>query len=575
MEIPNYQIAEILEQTADLLEISGADVFRIRAYRNAAQSIRNEPRELYEMSQRGEEFQTIPMVGKSITGKIREIIRTGKLNQLEHLKTQYPISLIELLNIPTLGPQRVHELYTRLGVKDKQDLQKALDQNKLIGLPGFGARLIEKIQDGIEFQEHEKGRFLFKDAETAIEPLLDYLRNLPLIHSDNQVIVAGSYRRRKDTVGDIDILVFTNEGENIIDQFTKFRDAATVISKGKTLGAVILRNGLHVDLRAIRKESRGAALQYFTGSDRHNVAIRELAIEREFKINEYGIFRKKKRIAGSSEEEIYHLLDLEYIVPELRENRGEIQAAQENNLPKLIEINDIQGDLQMHSNYSDGSATIEEMAEYAEGIGHTYIAITDHASHIGVINSMNEEEFIKQMKEIDDVNSKLGGIQILKGIEVDILEDGKLDMSDDLLSQLDVVVCSIHSKFDLPQDQQTERLIRAMDNKYFDILGHPMDRIIGRRNSIEIDFEKIVLAAKERHCVLEINAQPQRMDLNDIQAKQTKDLGVLLSIDTDAHSTTDLDLMKYGIYQARRGWLTSRDAINTYSLEKLQRILKR
>lgn len=572
MTIHNNDIAAIFDQLADLLEIKGDNPFRVRAYRNAARVIANLSKNAIQLQKEGFDFTTLPAIGKDLADKIAVIIETGQLPLLKQIQKSLPSVLTELLKIEGLGPKRVLVLYKKLHVKSLDDLKKILDQHKILKLKGFGEKTEEKIRLGIEHVKTYAERIRLADAVPIVDDLIHYLKQSRYVQ---EAECAGSFRRRKETVGDLDFLVGSDQQEKVIDYFIHFPEIAEVNSKGTTRSAVRLKSGLQIDLRVVQLKSYGAALLYFTGSKSHNIALRRFALRKHYKINEYGIFKKNKALGGVSEEEIYHHLGMTYILPELRENRGEIELAKIHQLPQLIQLQQIRGDLHCHTKETDGNATLEEMAKEAKSLGYQYLAITDHTKHLAFTKGMDKKAVHRQIKLIDRLNEKLNGIQILKSAEVDILENGKLDLPDDVLKELDLTICSIHSKFNLPQKKQTERMIKAMENRYFNILGHPTGRLINQREPYPLDIDRIMLAAKERGCILEINAQPSRLDLNDIHCKAAKEMGIKFAISTDAHSTSQLHLMCFGIYQARRGWLEAKDVINTYRLEKLLSLLKR
>jgi DNA polymerase (family 10) len=439
-------------------------------------------------------------------------------------------------------------------------------------LEGLGSTIEEKVLDDLEEMDQQEARTQLNVAEELVGPLVAYLEE---IEGVKRVAVAGSYRRRKETVGDLDILTTGSEGERIIARFVEYEDVETVLSQGETRSSVELRTGLQVDLRVVAEESYGAALLYFTGSKAHNIALRNMALDRDLKINEYGVYRDEERIAGETEEEIYGLFDLPVIEPELREDRGEIEAALNEALPNLITLEDIRGDLQMHTQASDGHDTLRAMAEAARDLGYAYIAITDHSARVAVTQGLDADSLSRRIDEIDQLNEEMEDLRILKGIEVDILEDGSLDLPDEALERLDLVIAAVHVKFDLPREEQTERIIRAMDNPCVHILAHPTGRILGERQPYELDMERLMEAAAERGCALELNAHPDRLDLNDIHCKMAKALGVKIAISTDAHRVDHLRMMRYGVGQARRGWLEPEDVINTRSWSDLSDLLKR
>jgi DNA polymerase (family 10) len=458
------------------------------------------------------------------------------------------------------------------------ELEAAARAHEVQELEGLGEKTEQKILDDLESARDQDERIRLNVARQLAAPLVAYLRE---IEGVSQVRVAGSYRRWKETVGDLDILVttedrsFVEHGARIIDRFVQYEDIERVLSRGDTKSTVVLRHGLQVDLRVVRERSYGAALFYFTGSKAHNIALRNLALQRDLKINEYGVFRGQERIAGETEQEIYDLFDLPYIVPELREHRGEIKAAQEDRLPALLTLEDLRGDLQTHTQASDGRNTLLEMAQAAQSRNYEYIAITDHSSRVGVTQGLDADALTQRIDDVDQVNQELDGIQILKSIEVDILEDGSLDMPDDLLSRLDVVIFAVHVGLDLPREKQTERIVRAMDNPHVHILAHPTGRMLGKRDPYELDMERVIEAAVERGCFLEVNAHPARLDLNDVHCRMAKEMGLKLAISTDAHRTSELGYLRYGVGQARRGWLEAGDVINTRSWKDLKSLLQR
>lgn len=555
------------------MEIEGANQFRVRAYRNAARTVESLSRRVADMLEDGEDLTELSGIGEDLAGKIKEIVETGTLDQLAEIEDRTSPELADLLDISGLGPKRVKALHDELGITTLDDLEKAAHSGKIRDIEGFGEKTEKKILEDIEAASGEaEDRKLLMVAEQIAEPLMEYLNDSGKIED---MEIAGSYRRRKETVGDLDILVTTDSPEEIMDRFAEYEDVDTVESKGETKSTIILRSGFQVDLRVMEKQNYGAALLYFTGSKSHNIALRKMAMDKDWKINEYGVFEDDERIAGETEEDIYELFDLPYIHPELREDRGEIDAAEQGNLPKLITLDDIRGDLQMHTKESDGKSSLQEMIDAAKEIGYEYIAITDHSKKVTVANGLDADRVRKQIDKIDEINDELGDILILKSIEVDILEDGSLDLPDDVLEKLDLTICSIHSKFNLSQEKQTERIITAMDNPNFNILAHPTGRRIGKRKPYDVNLEKVMTAAKDRGCFLEINAHPERLDLNDVYAKMAKDIGLKLSISTDSHQANELTYMRFGVWQARRGWLEKDDILNTRSWNDLKTLLKR
>ncbi len=571
MAVLNREIADIFSKTADFLEIKGENPFKVRAYRNAARIIQNMGRSLESLVEEGFDLTRLPGIGQDLASYIEEIVKTGKFSKLEELKKELPEGLEELLSIEGLGPKRIRTLYETFHITSLKDLAKVAESGEIYKLKGFGPKLVEKILKGIRLAKKSGRRFRFDVAKPYAEDLRAYLSKFEGVL---RVEVAGSYRRRKETVGDLDILVVSDNWEKTSDYFVKYPKVKEIVSKGETRSTIILNNDLQVDLRSVPKESYGSALHYFTGSKAHNIKIRKMAIDRGWKINEYGIFEGDRKIAGESEEQMYEMMGLCFIEPELREDRGEIEACLKHSLPKLINLSDIKGDLHIHTTYTDGKASIKEMAFKAYEKGYKYIAITDHSKHLTVAKGLDEKRLLEQIEEIEKLNEELD-IEILKGIECDILEDGSLDLSDEVLKRLDVVLGAVHFKFNLSKEKQTDRVIRAIKNPYLNIIAHPTGRVIGHRNAYELDMDKIFEACAKEGVFLEINAQPERLDLNDILAREAKNRGVKLSIATDSHDIGCLDFMEYGVNQARRGWIEREDVINTLDLKDLKRLLKR
>ena len=561
----------MFNRLADLLEIEDANPFRVRAYRNAARTLNGLPRSVVAMLEEGEDLSRLPGIGKDLAHKIEVIVETGRLPALSEIERHTPSGLVKLLSVPGLGPKRVRLLHETLGIEDVEALASAARGGALRRLAGFGPKTEQNILHALETRGAEERRVKRIVAEATAEDLADYLRG---IEGVVRVEIAGSYRRRRETVGDIDILAACGPRSPIIQSFIDYEDVAEVLSRGRKRSTVILRNGLQVDLRVVPEASYGAALYYFTGSKAHNIAVRTIGLKKGLKINEYGVFRGERRVAGRTEEEVFAQVGIPFIEPELREGRGEIEAARQGRLPSLIELSDIRGDLHVHSKASDGRATIAEMAKAAHARGYQYLSINDHSKRVTIAHGLDARRLARQLAEIDRLNEGMTGFLILKSTEVDILEDGTLDLPDDVLCRLDLTVCAVHSKFGLSRDRQTERIIRAMDNPCFDILGHPTGRLINERAGYEIDMERLLLAARERGCYLEVNAQPDRLDLTDLHCKMAKDVGVKVAISTDAHSVTDLDLMRFGLDQARRGWLEADDVLNTRRWPALKRLLR-
>lgn len=572
MPVHNSEIASIFDHVADLLEIQDANPFRVRAYRSAARTIRDLSRSLADMLDDGEDLSELPDIGEDLAGKIAEIVETGHLGLLDEIAEEVPEALVEVTAVPGVGPKRARALFEQLKVRSLDDLRKAAKEGRIAGLSGFGEKTQAKIRDELAKGEVIERRFRLADAEEFAEPLLAFIRE---IEGVKEAVVAGSYRRRKETVGDLDILVTAKDGGAVIERFSGYDEVTEVVSKGKTRSTVMLRSGLQVDLRVVPEVSYGAAVQYFTGSKDHNIACRKRAVERGLKLNEYGVFRGKKRVAGRTEDEVYNAIGLPLIPPVLRESRGEIEAAEANKLPELVALEEIRGDLHVHTDASDGRSTLREMAEAAKQRGYDYLAICDHSKSQTVANGLDEKRLRKELEAIDALNEELKGIRILKSSEVDILPDGRLDFPDSVLEELDLVVAAVHAKFDLEEERQTERIIRAMDNRHVSIVAHPSGRLIGERRPFALNAEKVVEAAKERGCHLELNAHPMRLDLNDVHCRMAKELGVMIAISTDAHSTGELGNMRFGIDQAQRGWLEAADVLNTRKWRDLARFLRR
>jgi DNA polymerase (family 10) len=572
----NLEIAQIFREIANILEIKGANVFRIRAYERAAQNIESLTEDI-EKYAREDKLTDIAGIGKDLANRINEYIKNGKIKVYEDLKKSIPKGLLDLLNIPSVGPKTAKLLYEKLKVKSIEDLEKAIKKNKLQGIFGIKEKTIENILKGIEILKRGKERMTLAQAMQVGDEFVSALKKLLEV---KKITPAGSLRRQKETVRDIDILIISDKPQKIMDTFTELPNVATVLAKGETKASVRTKDDVQVDCRVEKEKSFGAALLYFTGSKNFNIKIRQLAIKKGFKVNEYGVFsasggRKEKFICGRTEEEIFKILGMSYIEPELREDTGEIELAKKSQLPHLIEIGDIKGDLHAHSNYSDGQNSIEEMLEAARKRGYSYIAITDHSESLKVAGGLNIAELKKKKREIDRINSKLKGFRVLYGSEVDIDSEGKLDYKDEVLKEFDVVVAAIHTGFKQSKLQLTKRLVKACQNKYAHIIAHPTGRLWGTRDAYDIDIDQVLRIAKDTNTHLEINAFPQRLDLNDLNCHRAKEIGVKLSINTDAHSTEQLDVIRLGISVARRGWLEKKDVINTFSLDKLLESLKK
>ncbi len=567
----NQEVARIFNEIADLLEIKGENPFRIRAYRRAAQNIEGLPKGVEEIPK--EELLKVPGIGQDLAGKIEEYIKTGKMQAHEELKHEIPEGLLTLLSVPGLGPKTSKLLYEKLKIKGIDDLERLASEHKLVGLPGIKEKTEENILKGIEMLKRGKERQPIGRVLPIANDILEHLRKkAPIFKID----LAGSLRRWKDTIKDIDILATSDNPKEVMKVFVHLPQVKDILMHGLTKSTVIIHEDLQVDLRVVEKGSYGAALAYFTGSKAHNIRLREMAMKNGLKINEYGIFREKdeKKIGGETEEDIYRILGLPYIPPELREDQGEIEAAQEGRLPRLVTAEDIKGDLHVHSKWSDGSHTFEQLVDAAKERDYSYIAITDHSKGLGIARGLTGERLLEQKKEINAVNKKLKGFRIIHGIEVDIRSDGSLDISDDVLKELDIVVASIHSGFKQHRKQLTYRLVSAMRNPYVSIIAHPTGRLIGERDAYDVDMDEIFAIAKKTGTAIEINAYPLRLDINDTYAKKAKEMGVPIVIATDTHVINQFDYMRYGVSIARRGWLEKDDVLNTLSVDKLLKRLK-
>jgi DNA polymerase (family X) len=571
----NPDIARLFDEVADLLEIQDANPFRVRAYRNAARTIRDFPEPIADLVRAGtKDLTDIPGIGDDLAEKITDIVTTGELPLRKQLASKLPAGLLDLLRIPGLGPKRVKLLYKKLKVKSAADLAKALEAGRIQKLKGFGPKMDEKIRAGLGQVHVGERRLLLNEAETQATAVVTYLEAGGAIR---QIEVAGSYRRRRETIGDLDIVV-TSEGESsakVMDRFVAYGDVAEVISKGETRATVKLRGGLQVDLRAVEPDAYGAALLYFTGSKAHNIELRKIAQEKSYKLNEYGLFKGTRRAAGKTEQEIYAKLGLDWIPPELREARGEVALAREHRLPKLVELDDIRGDLQMHTSATDGKGTIEDMAHAARALGYQYIAITDHSKRVTMALGLDTKRLREQWKAIDAWNATSRGFTVLKSIELDILETGKLDLPDDVLAQADYVVATIHYGITQSEKELTRRLVGAAEHPWVDAIGHPTGRLVGKREPYPFDFEALCRACTATGCLLELNGHPERMDLPDTLAAAGKQRGVRFVLSTDSHQPGNLPFMKYAVYLARRAGLEAGDILNTRPLAEFRKGLKR
>ena len=575
----NDEIAKILYEIAEYLAMDDV-AFKPQAYEKAAVIIDDLEVEIEEIYKKEglKGLEKIPTIGKGIAKVIKELLKTGKTKEHERLKKKTPVKLSELTAVEGVGPKIIKKLYQELKVRNLNDLEKAAKAGKIRNLEDFGEKTEQNILRGIEFLRRSNNRFALGFIMPVVRKIEARIKNLPGVKN---AIVAGSIRRMKETIGDGDILATVSskkDADKIMDFFVKMPEVIHIYSKGVTRSSVRLKNNMDFDLRVVPEKSFGAALQYFTGSKDHNIALRKIAIEKNYKLNEYGVWKKRKTVAGKTEEEIYKVLGLKMMEPELREDKGEIEASLNDNLPDLIGYNDLNGDLQIQTNWSDGSSSIEEYAQEAMRLGLKYIAITDHTISLAIANGLDEKRLAQQGREIDRINLKLKAqnskFKILKSAEVNILKDGRLDINDETLKKLDIVAIAVHSGFKMSKKEMTERIIKAMKNPNIDILFHPTGRIINSRPPYEIDIEKIIRAAKETKTVLEINAHPSRLDLKDEYARMAKEVGVKLEISSDAHNTNYFQFLEFGIAQARRGWVEKKDIINAWPVEKMLKMLK-
>lgn len=572
MPVHNAEVAALFQQIADLLEIENANPFRVRAYRNAARELEALGVPVAELLANGEDLTELPGIGKDLAAKIGEIVETGKCRLLTKLQRATPPSVAEMLQVPGLGPKRVRTLYHELDVNTVEQLARAARDGRVRELHGFGAKTEQRILDALAARSGQPERFELAVAAQYAEPLRAHLAKVPGVVD---VVLAGSYRRSRETVGDLDILVTARDARVVMDRFVGYDEVTQVLSRGGTRASVRLRCGIQVDLRVVDAQDFGAALLYFTGSKAHNIELRRLARQRHLKISEYGVFRGRKRVAGDTEASVYETVGLPWIAPELRENHGEIEAARAGRLPKLVELSDLRGDLHAHTRATDGHNTLREMAEAAQSRGFAYLAITEHSRRLTMAHGLDTRRLRRQIEEIDRLNETLRGFTVLKGIEVDILEDGSLDLPDEVLSELDLVVAAVHSQFHLSRTRQTQRILRAFDNPHVSILAHPTGRLLAAREPYDVDMLRVVRAARDSGCCLELNANPDRLDLVDVHCQMAHEEQVLVAISSDAHRVQDFDNLRYGVGQARRGWLEKDDVLNTRPLAKLKSLLRR
>lgn len=569
----NEEVARLLDDIGDMLEIQGENVFKVRAYHRAANSIRSltaDVKKLYEQ----EKLAEIPGVGAHIAEKVAELLRTGRLAYYGQLKKKVSPAMLTLMQVPSIGPKKAKTLYEKLHITSIDQLEKAAKAEKLRKLPGMSVKTEENIIHDIELFRKHRERILLFEALPIAERIVEDLRKQSFV---DRADMAGSLRRMKETIGDIDLLAASEQPDKVADFFCSLSDVVRVLAKGKTKSSVVMRTGLQIDLRVVAPQEYGSALQYFTGSKEHSIRLRDIAKKKGLKISEYGIFEVKanKRLGGKTEEEIYEKLGIDFVPPALRENKGEVEAALEHRLPKLVELKDIKGDLHVHSKWSDGLSKTKDVAEVALSLGYDYVALCDHAEKLHIAGGMTLKEIQKRAEEIRELNSKLKRLVVLAGVELNIDNEGNVDYGPEVLKDFDLVSASIHTGFGQSEKQLTERAIRAVNNEYIHVLCHPTGRILGKREPYKIDLEKVFDEAKATGTLLELNSFPDRLDLKDDYLREAKKRGVRIAIGTDSHVANQLHYMRYGVATAQRGWLTKEEVVNTYPLEKLRKALKK
>ncbi|MBI4743482.1 MAG: DNA polymerase/3'-5' exonuclease PolX [Actinobacteria bacterium] len=568
----NEKIAEVIQNIGDLLEILGENPFRVRAYHRAANSIRGLTQDIDKTTTK-KELDAIPGIGSGIADRIMELVRTGQMEYYEDLKERVPPSLLELMRVPTVGPKKAKQFYDELKITSVDQLYEAASKKLLRILPRMSEKAEQNILDGISQLRRYHERILLYEAYPIAERMILRLVKESYI---KQADMAGSLRRMKETIGDIDLLVSSNQPSRAADFFCSLPEVDKVLAKGPTKCSVVVKTGLQIDLRIVAPKEYGSALQYFTGSKEHSIHLRDIAKKRGLKINEYGIFNVKtdKKLGGEREEDISELLEMQMIPPTMRENKGEIEVAIEHRLPDLIELKDIKGDLHLHSNWSDGLSKIKDIVEFARSIRYSYVGICDHAERLKVAGGLTPRELARRKKEIDKLNDRLDDFVVLSGIELNIDSKGEVDYSDEVLEEFDIVVASIHGGFSQSKEQITNRTLSAMNNKHIDIIGHPTGRIIGKRPPYEIDIERVLNEAKNTGTFLELNSFPDRLDLKDDHLRMAKEIGAKIAISTDAHIASQMIFINYGVATAQRGWLSRNDVVNTRSVDELLKCLK-
>jgi DNA polymerase (family 10) len=561
----NKELADLFERMADILEFKGENPFKINAYRKASRIIGDLTQDIEEIAESGK-LKDVPGIGEGMAQKIVEYLKTGKVSKYEEVRKGVSDELIAIMDIPGMGPKTLSMIHREKGISNLSQLERALEEGSLIGLFGIGEKKVENIKRGIQLLKQSKGRMNLGIAFPVAKRIVGALREKT---GSRKIEWAGSLRRMRENIGDIDILATGPNKEKIIHTFTHLPEVKEVLASGETKASVIVEGGIQIDLRVVGEVSYGAALQYFTGSKAHNIHLRGIAKAKGIKINEYGVFKGEKKIGGKEEKDVYLSLGMDWIEPELREDRGEIEAAQKGGLPKLVQESEIKGDLHIHSNWSDGTSSIEEIARAAQKRGYQYVVICDHSKSLRIAHGLDESRLMEQIEEIDRINEKMKGFQILKGSEVDILADGKLDFPEKILEKLDIVIGAIHSGFKQDKAKMTKRITRALENPYIHILAHPSGRLLGARDPYEIEIEELMEAAKKFGKALEINAYFERLDLNDIHCRKAKEMGIRVSIGTDAHHLDQMWMMSLGVAVARRGWLEDKDILNTFSLKEI------
>ncbi len=567
----NLELAGIFDRIADMLEIKGENPFKVRAYRKVVLTLESLPEDIERIYESGR-LKSIPGVGEGIAKRIEELLKTGKLAYFEDLKKSLPEGLVEMLSVPDVGPKTAQLLYKKLGIESIDEMEKAAKGGTIRGLEGMGEKTEENILRGIELLRRRTGRMLLGTAFQLSESIVERLSSMNEVEL---ISPAGSLRRMKETVGDIDILITSRKPKPVMDVFVNLPEVTQILAHGDTKSSVIMENRMQVDVRVMKGESFGAALQYFTGSKQHNIKIREIAAKKGLKINEYGVFKGKKKIAGGKEEEVYSSIGLPHIPPELREDRGEVESALKGKLPKLVELSDIKGDLHVHSSWSDGVDTIRELVESAKKLRYKYIAICDHSASLKVAGGLSKESRLKQIAEIKKLNKKMTNFRILAGAEIDIRTDGTLDCEEEVLRKLDIVVAAIHTGFKQDIETMTFRITEAMRNKFVNVIAHPTGRLIQTRDAYQVDMQKVFEEAKRTNTFLELNSFPDRLDLNDINCREAKARGIKIALGTDCHNRMQMEVMRYGVGVARRGWLEKKDVINCLKLEDLMKLLSK